>query len=73
LSSTVVGVVPPVPPGAVGAVTAPSPTLGVDEEPGVVVTVTLGWDASVVSAELDVELSSELDGVVTDELVVVEG
>jgi hypothetical protein len=54
-------------------VTAPSPTLGVDEEPGVVVTVTLGWDASVVSAELDVELSSELDGVVTDELVVVEG
>jgi hypothetical protein len=54
-------------------VTDPSPTLGVVDNPGLVDTVTFGWDPGVVSAELDVELSSELDGVVTDELVVVEG
>jgi hypothetical protein len=48
-------------------------TLGFVEEPGVVVTVTPGWDAGVVSSVLDGAVSLELEGVVTGPSVVVGG
>jgi hypothetical protein len=65
LSSKVEEVVLACPPGRLDPVTESSSRLGVVDKPGVVVTVTLGWDPAKVSSVMDDAVSSELDGDVT--------
>lgn len=67
LSSNVVDVVLPAPAGRLDPVTDPWARLGVLVAPGMVVTVTVGWDPVEATPSSDA-VSSELEGVVACEL-----